>query len=71
MQLVQLIQYVKIESFSMFLSNKVMNVTITPNDLRAYGSLGFNSSLFNKEDDFFSFDINTPIPMVQYRESHT
>ena len=40
MQLVQLIQYAKIEYFSMFLLNKVMNVSITPNDLRAYQSLG-------------------------------
>ena len=47
-----------------------MNVTITPNDLRAYGSLGFNTSSFNEEDDFFRFDINTPIPMVQYHDSH-
>jgi hypothetical protein len=71
MQLVQLIQYAKIESFSMFLSNKVMNLSITSNDLRAYGSLGFNTSLFNKDNGFFSFDINTPIPMVQYCDSHT
>jgi hypothetical protein len=42
MQLVQLTQYAKIESFSMFLSNKLMNVSITPDDLRAYRSLGFN-----------------------------
>jgi hypothetical protein len=27
--------------------------------------------LFNEDDDFFSFDINTPIPLVQYRDSHT
>ena len=71
MQLVQLIQYVKIESFSMFLSNKVMNVSITPNDLRAYQSLGFDMSLFTEEDESFSFDANTPIPMVQYCDSHT
>ncbi len=71
MQLVQLVQYGKIEYFSMFLSNKVMNVSITPNDLRAYQSLVFNTSSFNKEDEFFSVDINTPISMVWYRDSHT
>ncbi len=71
MQLVQLIQYAKNESLSMSLSNKVMNVSITPNDLRAYKSLGFDTSLFNKDDDFFSFDIKIPIPLVQYRDSHT
>jgi hypothetical protein len=71
MQLVQLIQYAKIESFSMSLSNKIINVSISPNDLRAYGSLDFDTSLFNKDDDCFSFDINTPIPMVQYRDSYT
>ena len=52
MQLVQLIQYTKIESFSMFLLKKVMNLSITPNDLRENGSLGFNTSSFNKVDDF-------------------
>jgi hypothetical protein len=71
MQLVQLIQYAKIESFSMSLSNKVMNVSITPNDLRVYRSLGFDTILFNEDDDCFSFDINTPITMVQYHNSHT
>ena len=52
------------------LSNKVMNVPITPNDLRAYQSLGFDTSSFNEEDEIFSFDTNTPIPMVQYHDSH-
>ena len=54
MQLVQLIQYAKIESFSMSLSNKVMNLSITPNDLQAYESLGLDTSSFNKDDNFFS-----------------
>ncbi len=71
MQLVQLIQYAKNESLSMSLSNKVMNVSITPNYLRAYESLGFDTSSFNKDDDCFSFDIKIPIPMVQYRDSYT
>ncbi len=52
MQLVQLIQYAKNESLSMTLSTKVMNVSITPNDLQAYKSLGFDTSSFNKVDDF-------------------
>ncbi len=71
MQLVQLIQYGKNESVSMSLSNKVMNLSITPNDLRAYESLGFDTSSFNEDDDCFSFDIKIPIPMVQYRDSYT
>jgi hypothetical protein len=54
-QLAELIQYAKNESLSMSLSNKVMNVSTTPNDLRAYESLGFDTSLFNKDDDFFQF----------------
>ena len=33
--------------------------------------MGFDTSSFNKEDEFFSFDTNTPIPMVQYLDSHT
>ncbi len=71
MQLVQLIQYAKFESLSMSLLNKVMNASITPNDVKTYGSLGFDTSLFNEDDDCFSFDINRPIPMVQYRDSYT
>ncbi len=46
-------------------------MSITPYDLRVYTSLGFNTSSFNKDDDCFSFDIKTPIPMVQYCDSHT
>ncbi len=71
MQLVQLIQYANNESLSMSVSNKVMNVSITPNDLQAYESLGFDTSSFNKDDDCFSFDITIPIPMVQYQDSYT
>ncbi len=71
MQLVQLIQYVKNESLSMSLSNKVMNLSITPNDLQAYESLGFDASSVNKDDDCFSFDIQIPIPMVKYCDSYT
>ncbi len=48
-----------------------MNVSITPKDLLAYESLGFNTSSFNEDDDCFSFDIKIPIPMVQYRDSYT
>ncbi len=57
MQLVQLIQYAKNDSLSMSVSIKVMNVSITSKDLRAYESLGFDTSSFNKDDDCFSFDI--------------
>ncbi len=71
MQLVQLIQYAKNDFLSMSLSNKVMNVSITPKDLRAYESLGFDTSSFNTDDDCFSLDIKIPIPMVQYRDSYT
>ncbi len=46
-------------------------MSITPKDLRAYESLGFDTSSFNKDDDCFSLDIKTPIPMVQYRDSYT
>ena len=51
MQLVQLMQYVKIESFSMVLSNKVLNVSISSNDVRTYQSLGFDTTSFNEEDE--------------------
>ncbi len=74
MQLVQLLQYRTTECVSISLSNKVMNLTndaFTANDLRGYQGLGFDTSSFNKEHESFSFDINTPIHMVQYCDSHT
>jgi hypothetical protein len=71
MQLVQLIQYAKNGALSMSVSNKVMNLSITPKDLQAYESLGFDTSLFNEDDDCFSLDMKIPIPMVQYRDSYT
>ncbi len=57
MQLVQLIQYAKKGALSMSVSNKVLNVSITPKDLQAYESLGFDTSSFKKDDDCFSLDI--------------
>jgi len=71
MQLVQLMQYVKIESFSMVLSNKVLNVSINSNNVRAYQSLGFDTASFNEEDESFSFGTCKPICMIQYGDSHT
>ena len=74
MQLVQLMQYRTTECVSMLFSKKVMNLTndaFTANDLRGYQGLGFDTSSFNKKHEFFSVDINTPICMVQYRDSHT
>ncbi len=55
----------------MSVSNKVLNVSITPKDLQAYESLCFDTSSFKKDDDCFSLDIKKPIPMVQYRDSYT
>ncbi len=71
MQLVQLIQYAKNGALSMSVSNKVLNVAITPKDLRAYESLGFDTSSFKKDYDCFSLGIKKTIPMVQYRDSYT
>jgi hypothetical protein len=71
MQLVQLMQYVKIESFSIVLSNKVLNVSISSNNVRAYQSLGFDTTSFNEDDESFSYGIRKPIRMVQYGDSHT
>ena len=66
MQLVQLMQYVKIESFSIVLSNKVLNVSISSNNVRAYQSLGFDTTSFNDDDESFSFGIRKPIGTSTY-----
>ena len=66
MQLVQLMQYVKIESFSIVLSNKVLNVSISSNNVRAYQSLGFDTTSFNADDESFSFGICNPIGTATY-----
>jgi hypothetical protein len=71
MQLVQLIQYVKNGALSMSVSNEVLNVAITKNDLRAYESLGFDSASFQNYDESFSLNIKKLIPMVQYSDSNT
>ncbi len=71
MQLVQLIQYAKNGALSMSVSNEVLNVAINTNDLRAYESLGFDTTSFQNYDESFSLNINKPIPMVQYRDSNT
>ena len=66
MQLVQLMQYVKIESFSIVISNKVLNVLISSNNVRAYQSLGFDTTSFNDDDESFSFGIRKPIGTSTY-----
>jgi len=71
MQLVQLIQYAKNGALSMSVSNEVLNVAITTNDLRAYESLGFDTASFQNYDESFSLNIKKLIPMVQYRDSNT
>ena len=73
MQLVQLIQYAKNGALSMSVSNEVLNVAITANDLRAYESLGFDtaSASIQNYDESFSLNIKELIPMVQYRDSNT
>ena len=55
----------------MSVSNEVLNVAINANDLRAYESLGFDTTSFQNYDESFSLNINKPIPMVQYRDSNT
>jgi hypothetical protein len=73
MQLLQLMQFWKTESFAISLTNKVIcsNVNINQDSIDAYEGLGFDMSNFNEDgsDDVYTIGISMPIHMVQYRDS--
>ena len=74
-QLLQLMQFWKTESFSLSLTNTVIgsDVKINQDSIHGYMGLGFDMSNFNEDgsDDVFTFGISMPIRMVQYRDSFT
>jgi hypothetical protein len=71
-QLFQLMQYWKNESFSLRLTNTVIgsDVKINQDSIHGYMGLGFDMSNFNEDSsgDVYTFGISMPIRMVQYRD---
>jgi hypothetical protein len=74
-QLLQLMQYWKNESFSLKLKNTVIgsDVMINQDSIHGYMGLGFDMSIFNEDSsgDVYTFGISMPICMIQYRGSFT
>jgi hypothetical protein len=73
MQLLQLKQFWKTESFAVSLTNNVIgsNVKINQDSIDGYVGLGFDMSTFNEDGagDVFTIGISMPIRMVQYHDS--
>jgi hypothetical protein len=74
-QLLQLMQYWKTESFSLSLANTAIgsDVKINQDSIHGYMGLGFDISNFNEDysGDVYTFGISMPISMVQYCDSFT
>jgi hypothetical protein len=74
-QLLQLMQFWKNESFSLKLTNTIIgsDVKINQDSIYGYMGLGFDMSNFNEDgsDDVYTFGISMPICMVQYPDSFT
>jgi hypothetical protein len=73
MQLLQLMQFWKTESFAVIMTNIVIgsNVKINQDYIDGYVGLGFDISNFNEDGsgDVHTIGIIMPIRMVQYRDS--
>jgi hypothetical protein len=73
MQLLQLMQFWKTESFAFSLTNKVIgsNVKINQDSIDGYEGLGFDMSTFVEDgsDGVYTIGISMPIQMVQYQDS--
>ncbi len=72
-QLLQLMQFWKVEAFAVSLSNKVIgsDVKINQDFIDGYEGLGFDISTFDEDGsgDVYTIGISMPIHMVQYRDS--
>ncbi len=71
MQLLQLMHFLKVESFAASLTNKLIgsDVKINQNSIDGYEGLGsFDISTFNEDgsDGVYTIGISMPIHMVQY-----
>jgi hypothetical protein len=73
MQILQLMQFWKTESFAVSLTNKIIgsDVKINQDSIDGYFGLGFDMGTFNKDGsgDVYTIGISMPIPMVQYHDS--
>ncbi len=73
MQLLQLVQFWKVESFAISLTNKFIgsDVKINQDSIDGYEGLGFDTSIFNEDGlgDVYTIGISIPIRMVQYCDS--
>jgi hypothetical protein len=74
-QLLQLMQFWKTESFSLKLTNTIIgsDVKINQDSIHGHMELGFDMSNFNEDgfDDVYTSGISMPIRMVQYRDFFT
>jgi hypothetical protein len=70
MQLLQLMQFLKVDFFAVSLTNKVIgsDVKINQDSSDGYEGLGFDKSTFNEDGlgDLFTIGISMPIHMGQY-----
>ena len=73
LQLIQLMQYRMIESFSVTLSNSIIgsDVTISQDSLDGFLALGFDKSQFDEDGRGFTLSTMHPICIVQYHNSYT
>jgi hypothetical protein len=73
MQLLQLMQFWKVESFAVNLTNEVIgsDIKINQDSIDGYEGLGSDISTFNEDgsDDVYIIGISMPICMVQYQDS--
>ncbi len=73
MQLLQLMQFWKVESFAVSLTNKVIgsDVKINQDSIDGYVGLGFDISTFNEDGsgDVYTIEISMPIHIVQHCDS--
>ncbi len=73
MQLLQLMQFWKVESLAVTLTNKFIgsDVKINQDSIDGYEGLGFDISTFNENGsgDVYTIGISMPIRMVQYPDS--
>jgi hypothetical protein len=73
MQLLQLMQFWKVESFSVSLTNKVIgsNFKINQDSIDGYEGLGFDISTFNEDGSggVYTIGISMPIGMAKYQDS--
>ncbi len=73
MLLLQMMQFCKVESYAVSLTNKVIgsDVKINQDSIDGYEGLGFDISTFNEDGsgDVYTIGIIMPIRMVQYQDS--